>query len=776
MDLNCLHKDLRKGHSLSFGSSITAASLFLAIAFLSGGCSRDPQVLKQKYLETGKAYEEKGKYLEAAIEFQNAIQIDSRFEPARYELALCYLKRGALQQAYMELARAVEIAPDDLKAQLELSELLLAGRKPVDARAHAEIVLQSDANNTRAQVIVSQADAAQGDLTKAITEAQKALQMDPGRSLSYENLALLEARDNDPVHAEQHFKRALTLDPKSVSATLAAGRFYASQKRWPDAEREFQAAVSLDPGDAALRPMLAGVYLGEGRKDLAERSLQDAKNSSELKDNPAGYRLLGDFYLSLGELDKASQEFASLYSAHPKDLQTARTYAGVLLMQNRIDEAAKVDDAILKISPSDYEAQILQGQILIRQGKPNDAIPVLQAAAQAAPDNSAAHYYLGLAFAGVSNVGEAQRQWTEAARLRPDSPEPERAMAGYAARSRNAALLNDSSEQLMRIEPHSSEGYVFHAQARLMKGDKAGAESDLKKAIEIAPKDPSPYARMGDLSFAEKRFDEAAKFYSQALELNPAAADALAGLVNVDFERKQDALAVQRIMSQITRVPNNSEFYLLLGQAELRNQDSAKAEQAFEKATELDKNNVMAFMFLTSTETARGSVDQALANYQRGIQENPKDVRLYVLLGTLFEGKSDWQKAENEYQQALAVQPDYPVAANNLAYLMLEHGGNVNVALSLAQTARRGLPNIPNTADTLGWAYYYQGAYSSAISTLQEAVNTAPQNPTFHYHLGMAYEKADKYANAKKELKTALQINPNYPQAGEIKQILEQSN
>jgi tetratricopeptide (TPR) repeat protein len=216
-------------------------------------------------------------------------------------------------------------------------------------------------------------------------------------------------------------------------------------------------------------------------------------------------------------------------------------------------------------------------------------------------------------------------------------------------------------------------------------------------------------------------------------------------------------------------------MYLLLGQVELRNQDSAKAEQAFEKATELDKNNVAAFVLLASTEVSRGSVDQAIASYQSAIQQNPKDARLYVFLGTLFEGRGDWQQAQDQYQKALAVQSDYPAAANNLAYLMLEHGGNVNVALSLAQTARRGLPNLPNTADTLGWAYYYQGAYSSAISTLQEAVNADTQNAIYHYHLGMAYQKANKYADAKKELKTALQINPNYPQASQIKKILEES-
>jgi tetratricopeptide (TPR) repeat protein len=107
---------------------------------------------------------------------------------------------------------------------------------------------------------------------------------------------------------------------------------------------------------------------------------------------------------------------------------------------------------------------------------------------------------------------------------------------------------------------------------------------------------------------------------------------------------------------------------------------------------------------------------------------------------------------------------------------MLEHGGNVNVAFTLAQTARRGLPDAPGSADTLGWAYYHQGAYTSAIDTLQQAVNANPQNPTYHYHLGMAYEKANNYAQAKKELEYTLQVSPNYAQADEIRKVLAESS
>jgi Tfp pilus assembly protein PilF len=109
----------------SLNKKLLLGTLFVSmlLAFLVGmlgGCSRDPQVIKQKYLDKGKAYAEKGKCPEAEIEFQNAVQIDSKFEPAHYELALCYLKRGALQSAYLELKQAVQIAPDDLKANSNL--------------------------------------------------------------------------------------------------------------------------------------------------------------------------------------------------------------------------------------------------------------------------------------------------------------------------------------------------------------------------------------------------------------------------------------------------------------------------------------------------------------------------------------------------------------------------------------------------------------------------------------------------------------------------------
>jgi tetratricopeptide (TPR) repeat protein len=106
---------------------------------------------------------------------------------------------------------------------------------------------------------------------------------------------------------------------------------------------------------------------------------------------------------------------------------------------------------------------------------------------------------------------------------------------------------------------------------------------------------------------------------------------------------------------------------------------------------------------------------------------------------------------------------------------MIEHGGDKDAAMSLAQTARRGLPNLPNTADTLGWAYYYQGWYPSAVSILQTAVNEAPDDPTYHFHLGLAYQKTGDYAHAKEQLQLALGLHPAPDQASAIHKALSEN-
>ena len=100
-------------------------SLALMVSLFYSACSRDPNVRKQKYFQSGQQYFEKGKYREAAIEFSNAIKIDQSYADAHHQLADLRLQRA--QGAYQELVRTVELQPENYQARIELANLLILG-------------------------------------------------------------------------------------------------------------------------------------------------------------------------------------------------------------------------------------------------------------------------------------------------------------------------------------------------------------------------------------------------------------------------------------------------------------------------------------------------------------------------------------------------------------------------------------------------------------------------------------------------------------------------
>jgi Flp pilus assembly protein TadD len=90
----------------------------------------------------------------------------------------------------------------------------------------------------------------------------------------------------------------------------------------------------------------------------------------------------------------------------------------------------------------------------------------------------------------------------------------------------------------------------------------------------------------------------------------------------------------------------------------------------------------------------------------------------------------------------------------------------------LAQAARKGMPNLPNSADTLGWAYYNNNAYAVAAPLFEEAVKASPNNQTYRFHLGLTYQKLDNPERARVEFEKVVALNPNSPLADQARRLL----
>jgi len=753
--------------------SLRLLTLCSLLAVVLTGCTRDLNVRKQKYFASGQRFFAEAKYREAIIQFSNAVQTDPRFAEAYYQLAQTYLKLGDSNRAYPELMRTVELAPDNYRAHTDLANLLVTVRNPDgtpiqeslnQAKTHLDLIREKLPNAPETHEAWANYYAAQNNLGPALQEMQQAIALDPVRSESYLLLALMQLRAGSPDEAEGNFKKAAAVDPKSMNAQLALGGFYQARNRLPEAEQQFRHAIAVAPKDPGPRSALVRLLMQEGKNAETEALLQQTKK--DLPENSDGYRMLGDFYFHNGDLDKAIDEYTALYKDHPKDILVKKNFVQLLILKNRLDDATKLNDEVLKANARDVDALIYRGQIMLRRTQNSAAVDAFQNALRDDPDNAVAHYQLGVAYDQQHDESRAESEWREAVRLRADLTDAQRALAALEIRRGDVDALLQTAQQIITTQPYAPDGYLFKGVADLARQNYSDAQHDAEQAAQRAPQSPAPYIQMGNIQLIQKHHAEAAKLYQQALDRDPASSDGLSGLMNTYFALKQYDQAIAAAEVQITKVPDNSNFYDLLGTALFNGKkDLPGAEKALRKAVDLDKNNSDALEKLGKVQIQEGSADQAIALYQQSIKDNPREARFYVLCGELYESKRDWDHAKQMYQQALTVEPDHPLASNNLAYVILEQGGNVDVALAMAQTARRRMPDWPNAADTLGWAYYQKGIYQSAISQFQEALRLgekhgAPDDATIHYHLGMAYEKSSQNSLARQHLEKAVKLSP----------------
>jgi len=161
-----------------------------------------------------------------------------------------------------------------------------------------------------------------------------------------------------------------------------------------------------------------------------------------------------------------------------------------------------------------------------------------------------------------------------------------------------------------------------------------------------------------------------------------------------------------------------------------------------------------------------------LRHFDAAHKIQPRFPPLYTLIGNLYLQQGDLAGAQKYYQQALAIDPDFAVAAANLAWTYLRQNTNLNQALSLAEKARQLMPDVDSISETLAMAYYQQGLYAKAVPLFEDCVQKAPRDPSYHYHLGLALIAAGEPQMGRHELQAALKINLPEADARQARQTL----
>jgi tetratricopeptide (TPR) repeat protein len=261
--------------------------------------------------------------------------------------------------------------------------------------------------------------------------------------------------------------------------------------------------------------------------------------------------------------------------------------------------------------------------------------------------------------------------------------------------------------------------------------------------------------------------------FERALERDPSAIEAMAGLVRLDVGAGRLDDARRRVDEAVRAAPGDPALLVLAARTYATAGDAGRAETLLQRAIAVAPAWMEAYGMLAQLYMSQNRLDAARAEYERMAERSPTDITSRTLVGMilLVQGRTD--AAQRVFEDVVTRDPRAALAANNLAYMYAEAGTNLDRALGLAQAAKAELPDDGDVSDTLGWVYYKRGLATLAVEPLEHAVWKEASNATFHYHLGLAYLKAG-HEKARATLARALELDPKSPLATEARRALDE--
>lgn len=134
--------------------------------------------------------------------------------------------------------------------------------------------------------------------------------------------------------------------------------------------------------------------------------------------------------------------------------------------------------------------------------------------------------------------------------------------------------------------------------------------------------------------------------------------------------------------------------------------------------------------------------------------------RLFYGRGVSRERLDDWDSAEGDLEQAMALQPDNAYILNYLGYTWVDRGMHLEQAQDLIRRAVSLEPNDGYIVDSLGWVLYRLGDFVGATEHLEQAVELQPTDPVINDHLGDALWRVGRRMEARFQWRRALSFSP----------------
>jgi len=698
-----------------------------------------PEVKRERYLKRGQDYLKESKLNEAIVEFRNAVKADPRSAEARLQLAQVLMRTRDLRGAYGELVRIVDLKPDFVKARYELGLLELLGK----------------------------------NLSRAKEQYDKLQSIDRDAFETRYLAAKIALAENAPEKAISQLKEILRKTPQAGFIYVDIGTIQMSMKNFPAAEESLGKALALNPKASGARVVLAQIYLASGKAKKGEAELIAATQSDP--ENESLLHILGLYYSVTRKFDEVEKLYLNLLKKTPNSPIAKKRLAELYLSRSDLKNAKRFTSEILETSPDDVDGRFFRGRINIIENQNQKAIDDLTLVTRSRPQFAPGFYFMGVAQRSQSKIQEARQNFAKAVELFPLWIPPRTSLAEIQAASGDLNSAIEQAQIVLKAQPSNDRMLVVLGTSLLRKNQLPQAIEAFQKAKRINPKGFAAQMNLATAYTMQKKYGDAIKEYEDILKANPERIEALSSMVRLYLLQNNPGAAFETASQYLKKSKNPANVYQLMGQIKIATREYPKSYEYLNKAVELNPNLGSAYFALGSAYAADRKPDLAIAEYEKIVAKNPHAVPALMMIGILYDQKQQQKKANEYYQKVLDINKGNALAANNLAYNYSQYGGNLDVALGIAQKGREANPYDPSLADTLGWILYKKGSYLSAIELLKESnekFNRA--NPEVLYHLGMAHLKNGDKSLAAENLKKSLTSEKNFNGRDEAKRALDE--
>jgi Tfp pilus assembly protein PilF len=133
----------------------------------------------------------------------------------------------------------------------------------------------------------------------------------------------------------------------------------------------------------------------------------------------------------------------------------------------------------------------------------------------------------------------------------------------------------------------------------------------------------------------------------------------------------------------------------------------------------------------------------------------------FTNMGNDFQRQGAFQNAQNCYEQAVRLDPNYLPALANLA-TVLSLLGKLEVATTILYRVTEQAPNDPDQWLALGNVLMKRGRLVECMPALTMALNLRPENPDIHGNLAAAAYRRRDYESAQSSLEHVLSLGQNH--------------